>query len=149
MRLTTCEWKNKENLRGFVAWLEILSQMFVKLNSLIIEVTKKKLKRRWGEWAGRVAWCNESVRVNSILFSCWLLLTSGRSDGIDWIGLVVRTAVVIEFNFIVHVAFYERHCVVYSHRFWEFTVCFQISGFVGCVFEDDICLCVLVVSQSN
>lgn len=72
-----------------------------------------------------------------------------RSDSIDWIDFIVRTAVVIKLNFVVHVAFNECHGIVYSYWLWELAICLQISGFVGCVFKDDIGLCVLVVAQSN
>lgn len=91
----------------------------------------------------------QRVCVNLILLYRWLLWMFRWSDGINWVHFVVRTAVVVELDLIVHITLDERHCVVYSHRLRELTVRLQISGLVWCVFEDDIGLCVLVVSQPN
>lgn len=33
--------------------------------------------------------------------------------------------------------------------FWQFSICLEVPGLVGSVFENDVCFIVLVVSESN
>lgn len=109
--------------------------------------TKFNVRERRDDVSKKKRGAGTQPNLKSILLR--LLLVLRRSDGIDWVDLVVRTAVVVELYLVVHVAFDERDCVVYSHRFWELAVRFKISSLVGRVFEDDIGLGVLIVAQSH
>ena len=44
---------------------------------------------------------------------------------------------------------YTTQFVILLTRFWQFSVGFQVTGLISCVFEDHVSLCVLVVSQTK
>ncbi|RVD87599.1 uncharacterized protein DFL_001823 [Arthrobotrys flagrans] len=67
------------------------------------------------------------------------------------INVDIRCVIVFSFNAKVHTTIihaFDIECAfVDFRRFWQLSICLQVSGFIGGIFENDIALFVLVIPK--